>query len=356
MKRTVSVVGVYSVIHAVVDFACAMLLAGLVSPRIADNAYALLAVYLSYNFFAFAMQFPIGIIADSLDKNALVSAVGCVVIAAAYLLYPVGVLAAIVAGIGNAMFHVGGGIDVLNISDRKATLPGIFVATGALGLYVGAQCNTLGWNRYPVTAVVLLLAAATLVWLYRKAHGSFAIRNATPPILRDYPRAELIIAGCMLLTIGIRGGFGLVMNFTWKNGFRIGLITVCAVVLGKMLGGVVGDRLGWRRTTVISLALSAVLFIFAYDSMAAGIAAIFLFNMSMPITLTALANRFEKQRGMAFGLTTVALFVGALPVLFGYGKWLFLRPVLVIATAASAAVLWYGLRRYERAEREDGDA
>ena len=107
---------------------------------------------------------------------------------------------------------------------------------------------------------------------------------------------------------------------------------------------------------MISLALSAVLFIFAYDSMAAGIAAIFLFNMSMPITLTALANRFEKQRGMAFGLTTVALFVGALPVLFGYGKWLFLRPVLVIATAASAAVLWYGLRRYERVEREAGDA
>lgn len=355
MKRTFSVVGVYSVIHAVVDFACAMLLAGLVSPRISDNVYLLSTVYLTYNFFAFAMQFPIGIIADSLDKNALVSAIGCLVVAAAYLLYPVGFLAAIVAGIGNAMFHVGGGIDVLNISNRKATLPGVFVATGALGLYVGAQCRTLGWDRYPVTVIVLAASAVVLVLLYRKAHGSFAIRNERPPILREYTRTELIIAGCMLVTIGIRGGFGLVMNFTWKNSFRIGLLTVCAVVLGKMLGGLLGDLLGWRRTTVISLALSAVLFLFAYDTMIIGIAAVFLFNMSMPITLTALANHFERQRGMAFGMTTVALFVGSIPVFFGYGEWLFLRPVLVTATAVSAAVLWYGLRRYEQVEGEPKD-
>lgn len=46
-----------------------------------------------------------------------------------------GITSCLIAGIGNAMFHIGGGIDVLNISDKKATLSGIFVSTGALGIF-----------------------------------------------------------------------------------------------------------------------------------------------------------------------------------------------------------------------------
>jgi hypothetical protein len=40
---------------------------------------------------------------------------------------------------------------------------------------------------------------------------------------------------------------------------------------------------------------------------------IFLFNMTMPITLVVISNTFQGRQGFAFGLTTLALIIGALP-------------------------------------------
>jgi FSR family fosmidomycin resistance protein-like MFS transporter len=40
---------------------------------------------------------------------------------------------------------------------------------------------------------------------------------------------------------------------------------------------------------------------------------IFLFNMTMPITLVVISNIFWNRQGFAFGLTTLALIIGALP-------------------------------------------
>ena len=59
-----------------------------------------------------------------------------------------------------------------------------------------------------------------------------------------------------------------------------------------------------------------MLFWFA-DSPYAGVAAIFLFNMSMPMTLCALARRMPGCKGFSFGLLTFALFLGFLPVGLG---------------------------------------
>ena len=45
----------------------------------------------------------------------------------------------VLAGLGNALFHVGGGVVSLNLTPKRATAPGIFVAPGGLG--------TCGGNR-----------------------------------------------------------------------------------------------------------------------------------------------------------------------------------------------------------------
>src|SRR5699024_9872855 len=91
---------------------------------------------LLYNFCAFALQMPLGIWADGLNRNGLLAAVGCSLTAAAFLV-PLALPAAVVAGVGNALFHLGGGIDVLNAGERKAAALGVFVSPGAVGLYVG---------------------------------------------------------------------------------------------------------------------------------------------------------------------------------------------------------------------------
>ena len=65
-----------------------------------------------------------------------------------------GMIACIIAGIGNALFHVGGGIDVLNISEKKASLSGIFVSTGAMGIFLGSKSASWGFNKYYIVILI----------------------------------------------------------------------------------------------------------------------------------------------------------------------------------------------------------
>jgi len=70
---------VYSMTHFIVDFACAYLM----FHSIAGTPDAYLCVLL-YNFCAFAMQMPLGIIVDRLNRNFLFAIVGCVLAGLAF--------------------------------------------------------------------------------------------------------------------------------------------------------------------------------------------------------------------------------------------------------------------------------
>lgn len=347
MKK-LSIVGIYSIIHCIVDMSCAMLIAGILIPTI-TGTYNLMVSIILYNFFAFAFQLPFGILADKINKNAFISAIGCLLIIIGYLLNFSAILACIIVGIGNALFHVGGGIDVLNIAERKATLPGIYVATGALGLYIGSNTIVLGFDKFYLMIVILIISILALLWLYKQVKQNYKINNKEPKI-ETISNKKQIIMYCLLITICIRGYLGLILNFEWKSNFIIGLICVLAVVLGKIFGGILGDKFSWRKVSTLSLIISAILFIFAFNNIVCGIIAILLFNMTMPITLTALSNVFNNNKGMAFGLTTLALFIGAVPVLFGYDDFLFNQIGLFIMTVISAIVLYIGLKKYETLE------
>ena len=54
------------------------------------------------------------IYADKINKNALCSALGCILVILAFGISKFSIIACLIVGIGNAMFHIGGGIDVFN--------------------------------------------------------------------------------------------------------------------------------------------------------------------------------------------------------------------------------------------------
>lgn len=340
-------VSIYSAIHFIVDMACVILVGNLVSQKMGQGASLLTAVIL-YNFFAFAMQLPLGVIADRLNKNALFSAAGCLVVALAYAFAESGIIACVIAGIGNSMFHLGGGIDVLNLSERKAAPSGIFVATGALGLFLGGKSASVGFNMYYIVVIVLAVSAAVLVLLYSQVKDK--IKNSEFEIRRPDLRKVLAII-CLVITVCVRSYVGMILSFEWKADIWLALASVLAVVFGKMLGGVIGDRIGFMKVSVISLLCSAVLFIFAFHSPVIGILAILLFNMTMPITLTALSN-IMSNKGMAFGLLTFALFLGAVPPFLRLPKALFTPAGLFGITVASAVILIVGIGLYGRITEE----
>ena len=233
-------------------------------------------------------------------------------------------LIAVIAGIGNSFFHVGGGISVLRSDFGHAAKPGIFVSTGAMGVFLGPVIAAKNPNQAVSAAVCCAGMCILGIALYIFAKNQqFDVKV---PVITDASligdarsravSARTASAGAILIlmTICIRSYAGTIMTYSWKAVPLLGFLFALGTVLGKALGGIIGDRKGWSKTAVTSLLISMCLFVFAGKSPVCGIAGVLLFNMTMPITLTALACLFgRKYAGAAFGMTTFALFLGTLP-------------------------------------------
>ena len=332
-------VSIYSITHFLMDFACAFLM----FRSIAGTSQGYLCVLL-YNFCAFAMQMPLGVIADKCNKNYLFAVAGCVLVFMAYGISYIPVAAVIILGSGNALFHIGGGIDVLNISDKKMSALGVFVSPGAFGIYLGTLLGR--GNSSAVTPVLLssVLIAVIVILIMRKLNSCVYVNNAEFSLESAIPRKVLLVAACFFLVVCLRSFMGLAMNLSWKSIVSWGAVLVCAVAFGKAAGGLLSDKFGMNKTAIFSLGLAALLFFFVQTPIS-GVAAIFLFNMTMPITLWCMARIFPDAKGFSFGLLTFALFLGFLPVYLGVkipqnASWLF-----ALGAVISLAFLWIGLRK-----------
>lgn len=320
----------YSLAHFWMDLSCALLVFRTLSGE-ADFALCLLA----YNFCAFALQMPFGLLADRLNRNGAIAASGCVLTALAYLL-PGPVLAAVTAGVGNALFHLGGGVDVLNKSRDQAWALGVFISPGALGLYLGTL-----WGRGHTPGVWagpagLALVGAGILWLCRRASGS--LRSGNAPVDLAAPQGYGVLLPLFLVVV-LRSYMGMNQAFPWKSGGRWALCLTLALVLGKTAGGFAMDRLGARRASAGSLGLAAALYL-ASALPLPGTLAVFFFNMTMPVTLWMAARALPGAKGFTFGLLTFALFLGFLPSWLGWPS-LLTGPVSYAAIAlASLALLW----------------
>lgn len=319
----------YSAAHFWVDLSCAFLVLR-TQTGAADFALCLLL----YNFCAFALQMPLGLLADRLDRNGPAAAAGCALAALAYLV-PLPLPAAVTAGVGNALFHLGGGIDVLNRSERRAAALGIFVSPGALGLYVGILWGKAAAPPLWLGPAGLLALGAAILALCRARFGpslrsggaeqDFSARGGYGPVLP------------LFLVVVLRSYMGMNQSFPWKGEWA--LLLTLALVLGKTAGGFAMDRLGPRRAALWSLGLAAGMYL-ASALPLPGVLAVFLFNMTMPVTLWAVARIMPGARGFTFGLLTFGLFLGYLPSWLGLpgllaGPWSY-----ALCALLSLALLW----------------
>ena len=318
---------VLSIVHFCVDMACAVLFFGRLSRGGDGWLYMVL-----YNACAFALQLPLGLAADRLNRNLPFAATGCALVAAGFLLTGVPLLSAVVCGLGNGMFHVGGGLEVLNEGNQAAPL-GVFVSPGAVGLYLGTAFAE--WFCGHPQAMPLLMGASLLAILFCGDQKGLGSQNA--PL--SLPKGDILPLLCLFLVVALRSLLG---SFAFSTGSLSlpGLVPVLCLALGKAAGGFLGDVLGFRKTAVLSLGATAVLLLlpWAYGTLLA----LFLFNMTMPLTLHGAARLLPGAKGTAFGLLTLALFVGMVPRFLGVSQ---AQPALLWAGLAllSLGLLWIGL-------------
>lgn len=289
-----------SILHFFVDFTCAWAMFG----RFAGKY----EFFLLYNFCAFALQMPLGAWMDLLRGKhpklpSLCAALGVALTAAGALTHPA------VLGLGNALFHVGGGMAVMESDFARRSRGrelGIFVAPGALGLYAG---TVLG-KKYTDLLILAILALLMLLltWkLFRQNPAPQQEKNQKTSV-----HTVFLCLACFLVVI-LRSWVGMAVTFAWKSTAAFAALSVFAAALGKLSGGLFASRFGMRSTVTATLLLSAACYLLG-DSPLFGLAAIFFFNMTMPITLYLLVREIPDLRGFGFGLLTFGLFLGFLPV------------------------------------------
>lgn len=285
----------YSILHFLVDGVCAWAMFG----RFAGDYTGILI----YNFCAFALQLPLGAVLDRLNGRKMplyFAAAGCGLTLLGAVTHPA------VLGLGNAAFHVGGGVDVIRADCRrglKGQALGIFVAPGAMGLYLGTLMAKNGVGSLLLPAAVLM--AALLLPIRSPGRVSTAPSQKLP----------IPLALSCFAVVVLRSHVGMAVAFPWKTG-ALAFAAVAAVVLGKMAGGILAARFGARSVTLVSLTVAAVGYALG-DLPVFGLVALLCFNMTMPLTLYALWRRFPEYPGACFGALTLALFLGFLPTYFG---------------------------------------
>jgi FSR family fosmidomycin resistance protein-like MFS transporter len=315
--RVAAYLTAYGVGHALIDAICAGIL--LTIWWYGELPAAKVTwLFLYYNLLAFGSQPVFGAILDHTRTPRCGAVLGCLFTGAAlvgFVEWPT--FAVTLAGVGNALFHLGAGTISLNLTPGRATAPGIFVAPGALGLAIGIYLGKIG--QFPIWPfLAVLVPVACLIGVLKPP----AIDYERGGVKRDSSVQWLAPALLLVLTcVAIRALVGTNLVFPWKSQMGWLIALTLAVVLGKGLGGYLADRYGWTRVAAGALALSIPLLAFAPGIAGLAIIGALLFNMTMPVTLAATANLLRGRPGLAFGLTCLALEVGAWPGKLHLGKW-----------------------------------
>ena len=317
---------IYSILHMFVDGICAFAMFG----KFSGN-------FLIYNFCAFALQMPFGAMLDYFNRekyNKICASLGVIFTLLGMWVHPA------VLGVGNALFHVGAGVDVIQEDKKKGyngQALGIFVAPGAWGLFLGTQLTKGGISGLQIF-LTCALAAVLFAFSKQKIHMSAE---------EEFTSTKIgLLVSCFVVVI-LRSYVGMAVSFSWKATTVAATLAVLAVVLGKITGGILAARIGTERTIIGSLVLAAVCYGLS-SNMIMGILALFFFNMTMPITLYLLVKRWKELPGFSFGLLTFGLFLGFLPVYCGVQVPVSGQVIGVVGSVVSLVILLAGKGRCEK--------
>ena len=289
---------VLTLFHLAVDGVCGAALYAFATEEMVWKT--ILGFFATYTIIAFGAQGLAGLILDSrpaLLPYSILLALLTLWIGAYSTKSFVG---AVFLGIGNCLFHVAGGKYILEHTTSFTAL-GVFVSSGAIGL-------ALGLEGFVGALFFLVLASfATLFVLYFLAFWPSGTETSDDRFHLPIPNKQrLSRLGCLILLLAcivLRGfgGKGSVSEYV--------LLLPCIFALGKMLGGILCDRIGFQKT-LLTIFLGGFVAL-QCEGFVPFLLVILAFNMTMPLTLKLAYSCFPKKAGCIFGLCASCLVPGA---------------------------------------------
>lgn len=297
---------------------------------------------LLYDFYAFVPQGIYGALRDRFFPRIDFARIGAALLAAALVLMqlsvsPYAVIA--VLSVGNGMLHIHGAEETLRRSPGRLTPSAVFVAGGSFGLVTGrllAATEISAW---------WLLAAVALTVLPTEAAKRLS-PPALPENLLQYRCANRTLPGWLLialsvLVVSMRSYMGYGVPTAWNKTVPQTVALFACLGAGKALGGVMADRIGLRKTVLLSTLGALPFLLFGNRNMPLSLIGLLLFSMTMAVTLGLLVSVLPDRPGVAFGFTTLGLAIGTFPVFFGRIESFAVNCVIVAALSViSFWILW----------------
>jgi len=313
MQKNIGAGYLYFYIHFVVEVTCFYTLAKLLG----DSIFLWIAPFM-YDAFAFVPQSLIGYISDKYTKINI-GIIGTILLLIGLItcnLHILGYIPLIILCLGNACLHVSGAETTLRASDGKLSHSAIFVAGGSFGVITGKLLGTLNFSYlFLVLLGLTMIPFILLADEYRKEDD----KQKQPCKNFNYINKKInpfIIILLAVFVVIVRGYMGYGIPTSWNKTVFQTILLYFAMGTGKALGGILSDWIGIRKTAVISILLALPFLLFGDDLMLISLIGVLMFSMTMSITLAILVSVLKNKPGLAFGLTTIGLFLGTVPIFF----------------------------------------
>lgn len=303
----------YCFSHFAVEVACFYYLYSHVS---IGNLWWIIA--LLYDALAFLPQNTLGIIADKFNKIPF-GVIGFIMVTTALFL-PFGWFSVTIIALGNALIHVDGAEKTLLNSGGKITPNAIFVGGGSFGVITGRLLGGISSKLILIIPVALCVLFLVLILIFTHLNGfttSVFQPNATKfPSVTNPKMPNGLLVFIIMFAVAVRGYIGYAVPTSWSVTNLHLIILYSYMGFGKMLGGVIVDKLGYKKATIISIVGALPFLLFGNTLPILSLTGVLLYSASMPITVGIIYSRFTKSPGFAFGITTIGLFFGSAPEFF----------------------------------------
>lgn len=304
----------YFYIHFVTEIICFYVLGKLIG----NSAFLWMAPFL-YDAFAFVPQSLIGYVSDKFPKINM-GIIGTILLILGLILFslqlPIGKYTALfIICIGNAMIHINGAEVTLRSSKGKLSHSAIFVAGGSFGVITGKLLSKSFLSYWVLVIAAITMIPCILLAEYYRKEG----KEKIPCKYFDYNNKSIkpgLLILLAVIVVIVRGYMGYGIPTSWNKSVFQTILLYVSMGTGKALGGILSDTIGIRKTAIISTIGALPFLLFGDNIMVISLIGVALFSMTMSITLALLVSILKKTPGLAFGLTTIGLFLGTVPIFF----------------------------------------
>lgn len=304
----------YFYVHFVTELVCFYVLSQYI-----ESAPVAWLITFAYDLLAFVPQSVIGYVSDKLPKISF-GLIGTVMLAVAVLLQQYTdwtFVSLVILCLGNACTHVNGAEVTLRTANGSLSHSAIFVSGGSFGVISG---KLLSASAAPAWILLILLATAIpfvmLAQTYLKNGESDSLPDCRAFRYQNPKMNKYLIIFLSVIVVIVRGYMAYGIPTSWKKTTLQTVILFVFMGIGKALGGILADLFGVRKVAILSILLALPFLLLGDNHMFISLIGVMFFSMTMSVTLAVLVSVLPKTPGLAFGFTTIGLFLGAVPVFF----------------------------------------